>query len=840
MQLTNWYYKKHDSNTWVPSHDLDSPTTEIFVDLMHSGVIPDPFQEMNEKHLQWVGQVDWDYRSTFKTPRSSKKSLLRFEGLDTFATVRLNGTIILENENMFEEHLIDVSNYIKHDDYNNKLEITFYSAENKGHELLKESGKSEPPYAWNGDRTRVLIRKATYQYGWDWSPILISCGPYRKIDLIQFEDKWLDKRNVYFHTAFDNDLKCKFDIEIEQDDYNKDIEAIEVKVVDAEENIVCQSISKNGLTVNFNQKFKLWNPVGHGNPYMHRVIITVPSTGQIIEFPYGFRKAELVEEPVPGEDGTSFYFRINNIPVYISGVNWIPPNCFPTVKQDYPQTLQTIIDANMNMARVWGGGVYECDEFMSTCDKMGILVWHDFMFACGQYPADPKFRQTIENEARTQLKRLNKYCSIVAWVGNNEDYQLAESYNLQWDRNDNSGDYTNTNFPARTIYEVDLPSYVSKWTDNVPYHPGSPFSGGDHPTSDLLRGDLHQWNVWHGDERPYQDWDDLAGRFISEFGMLSYGSEKMYKKYCASDLHPQSEVIRMHNKASGGEDILLKYIVLNFRLGDMTLANMVFLSQVMQSDCIALAYKVFRRRWSNKRCGGCLVWQLNDCYPVSSWAVIDYLHIPKLAWYAIKRESEPLTLAINRKSLGRSEADQLRDADHKLDAWFENLEVWVANSTLETRKNLIVEIELYNVGSGTLHKKFSIQVDAAANDITELGDIKGLLNLENNKFIAKGKLLEDGKIIARTSDWPQPLKYVTFDYEATIELSWIDEEEHILGVSANRPVKSLQLSIPTEEDEEIVQFSDNGFDVFPGDLHPVKITSEGTPALVSFVVTKYL
>ena len=218
-------------------------------------------------------------------------------------------------------------------------------------------------------------------------------------------------------------------------------------------------------------------PLGHGKQSLYEFKISLEN--QVIVKKVGLRKVELVQESFAEQEGSSFYFKVNNIPIYCAGSNWIPAHSMQTllVDSDYKQLLQLMIDGHQNMVRIWGGGYYEQDIFYDECDRMGILVWQDFMFACGQYPGYPEYLESVSEEAKHQLKRLRNHCSLAIYAGNNEDYQVAEQFNLEWDPTDNSGDYSKSNFPARTLYETIFPKLVSEFCPEIPYHPGSPWGG---------------------------------------------------------------------------------------------------------------------------------------------------------------------------------------------------------------------------------------------------------------------------------------------------------------------------------------------------------------------------
>lgn len=584
------------------------------------------------------------------------------------------------------------------------------------------------------------------------------------------------------------------------------------------------------MNCRFQGPFKLWYPRTFGEQTLYDITIKLydgEKVLQTISFPYGIRKTELVQESFQDQEGSSFYFRVNDIPIYTQGANWIPAHNFQTTltTADYKDWLDLAVNGNQNIIRIWGGGYFEQDIFYQYCDKLGLLIWHDFMFACGQYPADAKFRSVVEREVTSQLKRLRKYCSIVLWCGNNEDYQVAEEFKLTWNKDDLSGDYTNTDFPARTIYEVDLPKYVKDLTQ-VSYHPGSPWGGLF--SADPTVGDKHEWNVWHGTQEPYQNWYKLGGRYVSEFGMLAFSDIKTYQSCITKpeQLYPQSEYMVLHNKAQGAERRLALYVFENIKVKSIDLQSWIYATQLMQAECLSYAYRCWRRNWKQdgqRYSGGTIVWQLNDCWPTTSWAICDYYRRPKLSYYAVKRESQPLWLGFYRQKYDlkdrttKWEGDEFHDSEHQTDPWLEKIEFWIVNSTL-TAESLSVVLELYDVESGKLlETKPKIDITARANGCTDVPIEVTLENPQEEHTVLYGRLFKGEKVIARVGDWPQPLKYLTFP---EIKIT-VDTDAGGALLSTNVPVKGIELF--TEDSDPDIYFVDNGFDLFPNDPYYVPI-----------------
>lgn len=620
--LSGWRWRQYGKENNQPWHQCshDRPTSEIFIDLLDAGIIPDPFLDQNERQVQWVGETDWEYACDFHyiPGQNHPRQDLVFDGLDTVATVYLNdGNEILQSTNMFHRHRVDVTGKLRHGP--NTLRIVFRSALCYGRELEAKHGRYR---AFNGESSRLHVRKAQYHYGWDWGPLLVTCGLSGEIRLESYASR-ID--NVFIDAQVSDDLQrasmhVSFDATLDQD------VSVDIAVVAPNGEVLRASTTLGagetcGSVMLVIEKPDLWYPIGHGPQVFYLVDLVV--TGRhdhdplhcVKKRPVGVRRLRLVQQPLIDETGTSFFFEVNNQPIYISGSNWIPDHSFLTAltPKDYAAAVDLCVKGNQNMLRIWGGGIYEHDALYEECDRRGILVWQDFMFACGQYPCYPDFAASVRREAADQLKRLRQYCSIVLYAGNNEDYAVAEMLKLAWDPDDHSGDWTNTDFPARTLYETHLPAAVSEHSPGVPYHPSSPW-GGD-GTEDRTVGDIHQWNVWHGSQEKYQLWDKLVGRFVSEFGMLGLPSTKTIRRFVTdpAQRYPQSAVLDSHTKADGAERRLALYVLENIRVDSMDLDSWVYATQLVQAECLGFAVRSCRRQWKGlgrQYCGGHLVWQV--------------------------------------------------------------------------------------------------------------------------------------------------------------------------------------------------------------------------------------
>lgn len=464
------------------------------------------------------------------------------------------------------------------------------------------------------------------------------------------------------------------------------------------------------------------------------------------------------------------------------------------------------------MVRVWGGGTYEADIFYDICDELGILVWQDFMFGCGQYPAHDSFLKLVEVEAEQNVKRLRNHPSVVILAGNNEDYQLAESLNL-------------VEFPAQQIYESLLPFIVSEFCD-IHYHRGSPYSAPGVPTADPTLGDLHQWNVWHGSQQPWQNWHTLSGRFISEFGMQGYPNIRTVDHWLdgrADERFPQSRLNNQHNKAAGSERRLELYLVENFRHA-FDMESYVYYTQITQAEALATAYRVWRRNWCGKGreyTAGALVWQMNDCWPTTSWAIVDYFLRPKPAYFAIARELTPITVGITRKEK-KTFTDELSASSFIIETI---LEVWGTNSTLAEKKARL-EISLFDLDC-SWSDKISVDVVLISNSSTELFSDQLLGQPTRTKLseipraiIVSARLLDEaGVVLGRLSNWPEPYKFIHFPPVKDLGLSiTIGSDGESVELAAQMPVKGIVLDVEGDN----IKWGDQAIDLFPGDPQIVK------------------
>jgi beta-mannosidase len=653
----------------------------------------------------------------------------------------------------------------------------------------------------------------------------MTCGPWRPINLEIYESRISD---LYFTTSVEKSLKkaevvAKADVDGSASKVRFDI-TLQGNSVASETVTVQKGFATATFSVNDPE---LWYPVRYGKQPLYNITATLlDDTNEIDKETkkFGLRRAEVIQRPLVDQPGTTFFFEINNIPIFCGGSDWIPADNFiPRISADrYQDWVKLVADGNQFMIRVWGGGIFEEQAFYDACDEMGILVWQDFLFGCGNYPAFPAFLDLVKAEAEANIKLLRHHPSIVIWAGNNEDYQYQESENLTYDySNKDTESWLKTDFPARYIYEKILADACAEFIPDTYYHYGSPWGGGVN-TTDPTIGDIHQWNVWHGTQEKYQDFDKLVGRFVSEFGMEAFPSIKTIDAFLPlgakdPDRYPQSSTIDFHNKAAGHERRIALYLVENMQYAPDPIEQFIYCTQLMQAECLASAYRLWKRQWKGpgrEYCGGALVWQINDCWPVTSWAIVDYYLRPKHAYYTVKREMAPLSIGITRK-VHEEPKDRYTRVYIKRRT---EIEIWASNLGLQDRKVDLV-VKAFDVVSGqetyseVLKTAFSLPENRSTELVDLLVPVKTPDNDEEARTVVAAYLLEDGKQVARYVNWPEPLKYAHLQRPKALKIEVVDGGE-VVEISAEVPVKGVAL----ESVDDGVVFDDNCVDVVPGEV----------------------
>ncbi|MDQ3141060.1 MAG: glycoside hydrolase family 2 protein [Bacteroidota bacterium] len=623
VKLTeNWFFKKAGDIAWLPAQVPGN----IYRDLRMNQLIQDPFYGNNEKELQWVGQQEWWWKCHFEWDGSSEFSNIdiNFESLDTYAELFLNLKKIGEHNNYFSPFSMPISQWLHIGQ--NELLVKIKPAA-----LISDSLYATKSVKLPGEM-RVMTRKPQFHYGWDFGPKFIGAGipgnvalkfwNHLNIEHATLQTKTIHKDFAELELILDfssvTNQKITLDLFVDQHRFTW-VESITTKSIQLRKDIRIP-------------KAKLWWPNGSGNSHLYNSKLTIlnevnePITER--HWKTGVRTIELIHKK--DSWGKSFYFNINGQNIYIKGANYIPQDIFQTVNQDHLAILMDAKECNYNMLRVWGGGRYESDSFYELCDQLGILVWQDFMFACGMYPGDEIFLQNVQHEAQEQVKRLSRFSCMALWCGNNENNEGWHRWGWQslLDLNEKNklwADY-------QKLFNQILPAVVKKYSNNTSYWESSPLHGrGD--AQFQFEGDAHDWGVWH-DEMPFERFETHVPRFMSEAGFQSLPSITTIEAFAPKkEWDLESASMLSHQKHPRGNKLIKDYINLDFpEPGNFE--DLIYLNQLAQAEGLCKGIKAQRRH--KPICMGTLYWQYNDCWPGISWSSRDYFG----RWKALQHYSK--------------------------------------------------------------------------------------------------------------------------------------------------------------------------------------------------------
>jgi len=626
----------------------------VHTDLLAAGKIGDPFFRLNEKDQQWIENEAWEYRTTLPVDAATlarERVELVFAGLDTFAEVFVNGAPVLTADNMFRTWRADVKAKLKVGD--NQILVRFASPIAAVKPAYDKLGYKLPAANDQGkEMVSMWARKAPYHYGWDWGPRFVTSGIWRPVALEAWDEARLDDVQV-----FQNKLEAGKVAEL----------GIVARVVAARAGKARITVAQPGgpvlghadvtLKPGANDvklgaridKPELWWPAGLG-PQRLYTLETKLATGDgratdARTTRIGLRTIEVVHER--DAEGKSFFIKVNGAPVFMKGANWIPADSFVTrVTADrYRALLQSAVDANMNMLRVWGGGIYEDDRFYDLADELGLLVWQDFMFACSMYPGDEPFVENVRHEAVENVRRLRNHPSLALWAGNNENEAAWKQWGWQtkFSLNKKAQDRIWADY-KRMFHEV-LPAVVAAEDPGRFYTRSSPSANDDKvPPNKKNWGDMHFWGVWHA-ENPYEAYSDNISRFMSEYGFQSFPDFASVKRYTApdgSDWNIESPVMLSHQRHPRGNPLIRTYMERDFRK-PKDFASFLYVGQVLQGIVIKYAAEAHRRAMGHN--WGTLYWQLDDCWPVASWSSIDYYGNWKAEQYFARKFFAPVLVS---------------------------------------------------------------------------------------------------------------------------------------------------------------------------------------------------
>jgi len=608
----------------------------VHTDLLAAKKIDDPYYRDNEDRVQWVSEAAWVYSRTFDVAAGLLESdvvLLRCEGLDTLAKITINGRKVAKTDNMFRTWEFDVRKHLQAGA--NTITVRFGRA--LKYAEAKNRKRTLPTWAMGKGKARSWIRKEQCNFGWDWGPTLITCGIWRDIAIVAYSPARLAEVQVG-QTHRDKGVELAVTARADVADKKAKLTAA-ITVTHGGKTVAEESVPFEGgkarakLTIT---DPKLWWPNGMGGQPLYEVTVDlIDADGEMLDARtkrVGLRTLNVVRKK--DKWGESFAFAANGVTFFAKGANWIPGDTFQNAMTvgRYGDLLGSAVAANMNMLRVWGGGIYETDTFYDICDEMGLCVWQDFMFACGTYPTfDDDFMASVKAEAADNVKRLRHHPCIALWCGNNELEQGLVG--KKWNKHQMSwSDYGK-------LFDKMLPRLVKSLDPQRDYWPGSPHSPhgkrADH--RNVACGDAHLWDVWHG-RKPFEWYRTTEHRFVSEFGFQSFPEPKTVRGYTApEDRNVTSSVMEHHQRSGIGNTVIMQYMLEWFRMPKDFDASL-WAGQILQGMGIKYAVEHWRRNMP--RSMGALYWQLNDCWPVASWASIDYhgrwkaLHYMAAKFYA--------------------------------------------------------------------------------------------------------------------------------------------------------------------------------------------------------------
>lgn len=807
-----WTFKQERGNNWYPA----TVPGVVHTDLMANKIIEDPFFRLNERGVQWVDKEDWVYKTTLNLSDElfAKDNIeLYFKGLDTYADVYLNDSCILKANNMFREWRIDVKGLIKKD--NNELRIYFHSpikVDIPKFDALHYPIEAGNDQSQNGGifnkQVSVFARKAGYHYGWDWGPRLVTSGIWRPV----LVEGWDNARISNVHYVQEQVSAKRANIKVRA----------EVVADKAGEALV--SISASGLKNNWTKKTnlskgvnivetdiavnnpKLWWSNGLGEPHLYAFTTALSFNGEKVDSRtenIGIRELKVINEK--DQYGHTFYFRLNGVNVFAKGANYIPQDNFlPRLTfANYEKTILDAVNANMNMLRIWGGGIYEDDMFFDLCDKYGILVWQDFAFACSTYPMNPDMLENIRHEAKDNIIRLRNHPSLAIWCGNNEIHTAW--FNWGWmPKYKKLGVLDELRKDYKDLFHGVLAEAVAEYDPTAFYWPSSPYGGDPDAKAESgtanwnPNGDGHYWGVWHAKDS-IANYNKIRARFFSEYGFQSFPEYQSVLKYAPEERDHDifSEVMMAHQRGGSHANGLIEWYLLNEYRKPKDFPNFLYMGQLLQGDAIKTAIEAHRR--DMPYCMGTLFWQHNDCWPVASWSSRDYFGRWKAQHYFAKKAFDNILVS----PIAENGVLNVYIVSDHLKAIKGNLDIRI----MDLRGNVVSEKKVkVTVPANTSKVQFSEKVENL------LGDKKA------NEVVVCAKFTTDNGQVVKSNYFLTRYKDIDFP-KANINLQSVAiENGYEVTVNSDVYARGVFLSIDGIDNF----FSDNYFDVIPGE--PVKIS----------------
>ncbi|HEY4739281.1 MAG TPA: glycoside hydrolase family 2 protein [Candidatus Acidoferrales bacterium] len=788
----------------------------VQTDLLHNNLIPDPFYQDNDTRLQWIGLTDWEYRTTFDADAamiSHEHVDLVFEGLDTFADVYVNDQAVLHTDNMFRRWRLPAKGMLKAGP--NTLRVVFHSPVEfmipkvKAFPYQLPSVTSHNTGNEENIATAPYTRKADYQFGWDWGPRYVTEGIWQPVRIETWDALRVDNFHIQQQRVGKDAAALTAELEIKASRSTAaTVEITYAELAGAPVAPIRQAVQLdpgvNRVSVPVHiANPKLWYPAGYGAQdryhfsYTVRIARDIAAQGMLNT---GLRSIELRREVT--NTGKSFAFVVNGIAIFAKGADVIPFDSFPNrvTPEIHRQILQSARDAHMNMVREWGGGIYETDDFYDICDELGIMVWQEFMFGGDMGPGGAAFQDNVKQEAIDQVERLRDHPSIVLWCGNNEtetgwvhwgDRQSFKESIAPTDRDEVWQNYVN-------LFHGILPGVVNLYGYPVPYWPSSPSANFEDPPDSQTNGDMHYWQVWHA-LAPIEEYTHQFPRFMSEYGFQSFPEMRTIRAFAKpEDMDIRSATMQDHQKNHGGNERILSYM-LRWYPEPKDFPSFVYLSQVLQAEAIKVGAEHLRRQMPNTM--GSLYWQLNDCWPVASWASIDYYGRWKALQYYTRRFYDDVLVSPFRH-------------DGKVEVYVVSDKLQPVNGQIRTR---LLDFS----GKSLTDKTQDVQVPAQSSAVYFTLDEKDLLaSADPRKTFLVFDLTVGGQNVSRNLIFFDTMHNLDLPESVHVDAS-LDSSNGGYSVTLRSP--ALARSVFLSFGDLDVQPSDNYFDLLPGEPRTITL-----------------
>lgn len=814
IKILSWRYRAADEKEWHPC-----TVPGIIQDyLIQAGKLPNPHYRQNEKLVQGVEDKDWVYTAEIKLPESlpvggTDKYILSFKGIDTYSTIKLNGKVVGHTDNMFVGYDFDVRPYLQRG--TNTLEVYLHAPLKQAHPLYEQAGINYPA---DNDHApihySVFTRKAPYSYGWDWGMRLVTMGIWQPVTLTHYKGGRITSLDIRTEIDWDKQTNEAGYARIyvnSTSDYEGVFQNLRIRLKDGGKTLVeanTQYMDSDGVLITL-PKPKLWWPKPWGQPHLYtlEVVLFDDAHERILDEQtkqIGIREVKLVRQA--DHEGTSFYFRVNKQPLFAKGANYIPGDNILTKRTDeaFRKLFDDVEFAEMNMLRVWGGGIYEDERFYEEADRRGILIWQDFMFACTAYPADSAFLDNVRREADYQVRRLKHHPSIVLWCGNNEIEEGIKYWG--WQSRYSKAQYERMRVDYELLFRELLPQLVQRLDPDRTYIHSSPYSANWGRPESWLHSDVHYWGLWYGKE-PFDAVDSRPMRFASEYGFQSFPDVDALKQFARpEDMSLESDVMRQHQKASTGNSLIREYMERDYHV-PTDFEDFVYVGQVLQARGMEHVMQTLRR-W-RPVCMGSLYWQLNDAWPCVSWSSVDYYQNYKALHYTVRRSYAPLILCTHLEG--------------------KMLSFSLANDYLEEIDTARLAISVKNFEGKELHQEERIIPHLKGNTTTLIDSISVERFMKPDVYIDLKLSSQHGTAESRW--YPVRTKEMKLPhtkgqmYDLNIKPIDKTKKTYQVEIKANCFLKDVFLSVPYMG----ARWSDNLLDLARGEKRTIILTlNEGT------------